>query len=127
MYRRLEMIRAKMLEVRELSEQAARIGAAYKSPTLDGMPRNGGGSAMDARLIALESIEAIRDRIRDEAYGLQEEVRGVIEKLPGQLYTFCTLYYFSAYTAADTCRILDRDETTMYRYKREVKRLLAGK
>lgn len=124
MYKKLETIRAKMIEVRELNEQAARIGAAYKSPAFDGMPKAGGGSAMDARLIALEQIEARRDALKSEAYALEAEVRGAIVELPPQLYSFCVIYFLGALPAAETCKILDRDETTLYRYKREVKKML---
>ena len=124
MYRRLELIRAKMLEIKELDEQAARIGAAYKSPAFDGMPKAGSGSAMDARLIALEQIEARRDALKDEVHALEDETRGAIVGLPAQLYSFCVLYFIGAMTVAETCKVLDRDETTLYRYKREVKKML---
>ena len=124
MYRRLELIRAKMLEIKELDEQAARIGAAYKSPAFDGMPKAGSGSAMDARMIALEQIEARRDTLKSEVYALEDETRSAIVGLPAQLYSFCVIYYIGAMTVAETCKVLDRDETTLYRYKREVKKML---
>lgn len=124
MYKTLEEIRGKMLEVRELGEQAARIGLTYKSPTLDGMPRNGGGNAMDSRMIAKESIEARREALIAEVRALEETARAEIAVLPTHLYAFCTVYYLSACSVAETCRIMDRDETTLYRYKREVKRWL---
>lgn len=124
MYRRLELIRAKMLEIKELDEQAARIGAAYKSPAFDGMPKAGGGNAMDARMIALEQIEARRDALKSEVCALEDETRGAIVELPAQLYSFCVVFFIGAMTVAETCKVLDRDETTLYRYKREVKKML---
>jgi DNA-directed RNA polymerase specialized sigma24 family protein len=124
MYRTLEEIRARMLEIRELGEQAARIALVYKSPALDGMPRNGGGNAMDGKLIAKEHIEARRDALIAEVREMEGQVRPEIAALPAQLYAFCTVYYLSAYSAAETCKIMDRDETTLYRYKREVRKLL---
>lgn len=124
MYRTLEEIRAKRLEIRELGEQAARIALTYKSPTLDGMPRCGGGNAMDSKLIAKENIEARRDALESEVREMEKQVRQEIAALPAQLYAFCTVYYLSACSAAETCRIMDRDETTLYRYKREVKKML---
>lgn len=125
MYRTLEMIREKMLEAEQLNEQIARISVTYKSQDYDGMPKSGSGDGVAGRLIAKEFIEARRDRLKEEIREMEGRARKAMDKLPAHLYAFCTCYFLGAYSVADTCRILDRDETTFYRYKREVKKMLA--
>ena len=124
MYRTMETIREKMLEVEQLNEQIARISVTYKSQSYDGAPKGGGGDGMDGRLIAKEFVEARRDKLVEEIRKMEEAARKAISKLPVHLYTFCTCYFLGACSVADTCKILDRDETTFYRYKREVKKML---
>ena len=82
MYRTLEEIRAKRLEIRELGEQAARIALTYKSPTLDGMPRCGGGNAMDSKLIAKENIVGTLSIL----YGGTAEVGAIFTVASGYAY-----------------------------------------
>ena len=124
MYRTMEMIREKMLEVERLNEQIARISVTYKSQSYDGAPKGGSGDGMARRIIAKEFIEARRDKLVEEIRKMEEAARKAISKLPAHLYTFCTCYFLGACSVADTCKILDRDETTFYRYKREVKKML---
>ena len=124
MYRTMEMIREKMLEVEQLNEQIARISVTYKSQSYDGAPKGGSGDGMAGRIIAKEFIEARRDKLVEEIRKMEEAARKAISKLPAHLYTFCTCYFLGACSVADTCKILDRDETTFYRYKREVKKML---
>ena len=124
MYRTMEMIREKMLEVEQLNEQIARISVTYKSQSYDGAPKGGSGDGMAGRIIAKEFIEARRDKLVEEIRKMEEAARKAISKLPAHLYAFCTCYFLSACSVADTCKILDRDETTFYRYKRDVKKML---
>lgn len=124
MYRTMEMIREKMLEVEQLNEQIARISVTYKSQSYDGAPKGGSGDGMAGRIIAKEFIEARRDKLVEEIRKMEEAARKAISKLPAHLYTFCTCYFLGACSVADTCKILDRDETTFYRYKREAKKML---
>lgn len=59
------------------------------------------------------------------SFGEPEDcARNAMDKLPAHLYAFCTCYFLGGCSVADTCKILDRDETTFYRYKREVKKML---
>lgn len=124
MYRTLEMIREKMLEAEQLNEQIARISVTYKSQDYDGMPKSGSEDGMAGRLIAKEFIEARRDRLKGEIREMEGRARKAMDKLPAHLYAFCTCYFLGACSVDDTCKILDRDETTFYRYKREVKKML---
>lgn len=124
MYRTMEMIREKMLEVEQLNEQIARISVTYKSQSYDGAPKGGSGDGMAGRIIAKEFIEARRDKLVEEIRKMEEAARKAISKLPAHLYSFCAYYFLGACSVADTCKILDRDETTFYRYKREVKKML---
>ena len=124
MYKTLETIREKMLEAEKLSDQIARISVTYKSQNYDGMPKSGAGDAMSARMIAKEFIEKRRDVLMEEIKDLEGKSRREMAKLPAHLYIFCTYYFLAACSVAETCRIIDRDETTFYRYKREVKKML---
>lgn len=124
MYRTLETIRAKMLEAGNLNEQIARISVTYKSMNYDGMPKGGAGDAMAGRFIAKEFIEKRRDALLEEIAEMEGKARKDMAKLPSHLYAFCTCYFLAACSVAETCRIIDRDETTFYRYKREVKKML---
>lgn len=124
MYKTLETIRAKMLDAEKLNEQIARISVAYKAPSLDGMPKGGSGNAMETRIIAKEFIEARRDALVREIRELEGKARKAIENLPAHLYAFCITYFLAACSEEETCRIIDRDKSTLYRYKREVKKML---
>ena len=124
MYTVLVKIRAKVLEAEELSEQIARISSAYKGLTYDGMPKGGTGDAMTSRIIAKDFVVARRDALKAEIKELEKQAKAAIEKLPAHLYAFCTYYYLGGYTMEETCKIIDRDETTFYRYKRDVKKML---
>lgn len=124
MYRTLEMIREKMLEAEKLTEQIARISVAYKGPSYDGMPKGAGGNAMETRMIAKEAIEAKRNALLEEIEEMEGKARKAIADLPAHLFAFCTCYFLAACSEAETCRIIDRDKTTLYRYKREVKKML---
>lgn len=124
MYKTLEKIRAKMLDVEKLNEQIARISVAYRSQSYDGMPKGGTGDAMAGRMIAKENIEKKRDELICEIREMEGEARKAIAKLPAHLYAFCTYFFLAACSVEETCRIIDRDETTLYRYKREVKKML---
>lgn len=124
MYETLETIREKMLEAEKLSDQIARISVAYKSQNYDGMPKGGGGDAMASRIIAKEFIEKRRDMLLAEVKELEGKARKSMDKMPAHLYAFCTYYFLVAYSVAETCKIMDRDETTFYRYKREVREML---
>lgn len=124
MYKTLETIREKMLEAEKLSDQIARISLAYKSQSYDGMPKGGGGDAMTSRIIAKEFIEKRRDMLLAEVKELEGKARKAMDKMPAHLYAFCTYYFLAACSVAETCKIMDRDETTFYRYKREVREML---
>jgi len=124
MYKTLEMIREKMLEAEQLNEQIARISVTYRSQNYDGMPKGGSGDGMAGRIIAKEFIEKRRDLLIGEIKEMEGRARKAMDKLPAHLYTFCTCYFLGGCSVADTCKILDRDETTFYRYKREVKKML---
>lgn len=124
MYTVLVKIREKVLEAEELSEQIARLSSAYKGLNYDGMPKGGAGDAMTMRMIAKDFVVARRDELKAEIKELEEQARGAIEKLPAHLYAFCTYYYLGGYTMEETCKIIDRDETTFYRYKSATKKML---
>ena len=124
MYKTLEMIREKMLEAEKLNDQIARISVAYKSQNYDGMPKGGSGDAMTSRIIAKEFIEKRRDMLLAEVKELEEKARKAMDKMPAHLYAFCTYYFLAACSVAETCKIMDRDETTFYRYKREAREML---
>lgn len=124
MYKTLETIRAKMLEAEKLNEQIARISVTYRSMNYDGMPKGGAGDAMAGRVIAKEFIEKRRDALLVEIAELRDKARKEMAAMPSHLYAFCMYYFIEALSVAETCRIIDRDETTFYRYKREVKKML---
>lgn len=124
MYKTLEMIREKMLEAEKLNDQIARISVAYKSQNYDGMPKGGSGDAMTSRIIAKEFIEKRRDMLLAEVKELEGKARKAMDKMPAHLYAFCTYYFLAACSVAETCKIMDRDETTFYRYKREAREML---
>ena len=126
MYRTLEKIREQRLEMDKLNDQLARISVAYKSQNYDGMPKGCAGDAMASRIIAKEFIEHRRDMMVQDLKALEEEARRAIEKLPPNLYAFCVHYFIGACTVHETCRIIDRDETTFYRYKKDVRKMLGG-
>ncbi|MBQ8617628.1 MAG: hypothetical protein IJ418_08950 [Clostridia bacterium] len=124
MYKTLETIRDIRMKVRKLDEQIVRMSVAYKGPSLDGMPKGGGGSALEARSNAKMDIEAKRDEMEREAKALEAEARKEINNLPADLYAFCVHYYLTACSAEETCRIIDREKSALSRYKRRLREML---
>lgn len=124
MYKTLEMIREKKRKIENLNDQIARISVMYKSPRFDGMPKGEMGDAMTARMEAKEEIEGIRDALKLEIEEMESKAKIETAKLPEQLRAFCVHYFYSACSEEETCRIIDRDRTTLYRYKREIKKML---
>lgn len=121
-YDQLVRIRAKTQELVRLRESMARLGAMYKSPNMDGMPKGAGsGDAMDRRLCALEEMRSRAEKLEKEIQEIDGAARGAMQELPQQLHTFCTVYFLAACSVNETCRIMEKAKNTVIGYRIEVR------
>lgn len=127
MYRTLEMIREKMIDVEKLNDQIARISVAYKGPNYDGMPKGGNADAGDkiARMMDVKKdLEKRKRELNHEIEMLKRDAEKDIADFPSHLNRFCKFFYMTTCSVEEVCAIIERDESTFYRYKREVKKML---
>lgn len=124
MYKTLEQIREKVEDIEDLNDQIARLSVTYKSQNYDGMPKGRGGDGIASKIDDKEYIEKRRKMLIAEKEELEEKVSEALEMMPTNLYSFCTYYFLKAFSVEETCKIIEREESTFYRYKRKVRKML---
>lgn len=124
MIKELERARdAKRAARRLWSEYQALIPMAA-SPRMDGMPRAGGGSDRNAEIVDM----------RDEAYSrymgammaaeeAEKVARGVMERLPPNLYSLCLFFYLGDMKNEDVMEVMSISESTLKRYKADLREI----